>query len=102
MRDKRDVLSNWELVKKIGNGFMIVCAVVGVIFVMWVRSDIGPSDGCSEKYAHSACVPYEGNEGSPESVTCAEVGATDFKSLDDDPYHLDADGDGIACETPEG
>ena len=52
-------------------------------------------DGCSDSYDSSACVPpYTG----VDNVNCSDLTDTNFASVGNDPYNLDADGDGIACE----
>jgi hypothetical protein len=54
----------------------------------------GSNDGvaCSSDY-EGACVP----EGVTD-VDCAEINARGFRSVGSDPYNLDSNGDGIACE----
>lgn len=61
--------------------------------------DIEPADdepagggGCHSSY--SGCVPDEGYD-----VDCGELGDTDIDVYGDDEYGLDADGDGIGCES---
>ena len=49
-------------------------------------------DDCSPDYL-GACVPT-GDSG----LSCSDLDATDFDSIGDDPYRLDPDGDGLACE----
>lgn len=51
------------------------------------------SDGCSPEYA-GACVPDDAGD-----VNCTDLYDTDFDSVGSDPYGLDRDGDGIACES---
>ena len=48
---------------------------------------------CSLDYL-GACVPTDDPE-----LGCADLRDEDFDSIGDDPYDLDPDGDGIACET---
>jgi hypothetical protein len=52
-------------------------------------------DGCSDSYAGACVDPYTGTD----DVNCADVTETGFDSIGDDPYRLDSDGDGIACES---
>ena len=47
-----------------------------------------------DNYA-GACVPT-GND----DVNCADVQETDIHVVGKDPYGLDGDGDGTACESP--
>ena len=49
---------------------------------------------CSSDYA-DACIPAD----SPEIVSCRDITERDFQSVGDDPYALDPDGDGTACES---
>jgi hypothetical protein len=49
--------------------------------------------GCSTEYA-GACVPADAGD-----VDCTELADSDFDSIGSDPYRLDADGDGVACES---
>jgi hypothetical protein len=51
------------------------------------------SDGCDSNY-EGACVPTDQGD-----VDCGDLGETDFDSVGDDPDSLDADGDGVACES---
>lgn len=52
-----------------------------------------PAGECSPEYS-GACVPMNiGN------VNCPDVAAQDFRSVGSDPYGLDGDTDGIACES---
>ena len=54
----------------------------------------GSADGnCSSEY-EGACVPADVGD-----VDCGELSDTDFSSVGSDPYRLDADSDGIACES---
>jgi hypothetical protein len=56
--------------------------------------DPGSSDaGCSDEY-EGACVPADAYD-----VDCGELADSDFDSVGSDPYGLDADGDGVACES---
>jgi hypothetical protein len=43
---------------------------------------------------YSVCIPPDVGD-----VDCGELGATDIRVSGDDPYGLDADGDGIGCES---
>ena len=43
---------------------------------------------------YSVCIPPDVGD-----VDCGELGATDIQVTGDDPYGLDADGDGIGCES---
>lgn len=52
-------------------------------------------DGCSDSYEPECIEPSDGSS----SVDCAEIGEEDFSSLGADPYGLDPDGDGVACES---
>jgi hypothetical protein len=49
---------------------------------------------CDPNYK-GACVPTGHGD-----VNCADVHATDIQVVGKDPYGLDGDGDGIACESP--
>jgi hypothetical protein len=49
--------------------------------------------GCSDEYV-GACVPADAYD-----VDCGELVDSDFDSVGSDPYGLDADGDGVACES---
>ena len=51
--------------------------------------------GCHPSY-RGACIPPRAD------VDCTEISARDFEVVGDDPYGLDADGDGIACESGGG
>ncbi len=55
-------------------------------------TDAGKS--CSSDYV-DACIPAD----SPEIVTCRDIPERDFPSVGDDPYALDPDDDGTACES---
>jgi hypothetical protein len=57
--------------------------------------DDADGDGCSDSYDGACVKPYEGSD----DVNCSDVEETDFDSLADDPYGLDRDADGIACES---
>lgn len=48
---------------------------------------------CDPNYA-GACVPVA----SGDAVNCADVQGSNFAVVGDDPYRLDEDGDGVACE----
>jgi hypothetical protein len=50
-------------------------------------------EGCSPEYS-GACVPDDAGD-----VDCTELADSDFDSVGSDPYGLDADGDGVACES---
>ncbi|HEX5376571.1 MAG TPA: hypothetical protein VFW48_10495 [Solirubrobacterales bacterium] len=53
----------------------------------------GTDDGrCSPDY-EGACVPVD-----VPDVDCAELPVHGFRSVGGDPYELDTDGDGVACE----
>lgn len=52
----------------------------------------GSTSDCSTDY-DGACVPTD-----KPDVTCADVTARNFEAVSD-PYGLDPDGDGVACET---
>jgi len=47
---------------------------------------------CNPNYS-GACLPLSGD------VDCGEISARDFDSIGSDPFRLDGDGDGIACES---
>ncbi|MFL5913433.1 MAG: hypothetical protein ACJ768_23050 [Gaiellaceae bacterium] len=55
-------------------------------------SDSGGS-GCDQNYT-GACVPTDQGD-----VDCGDIAETDFNSVGSDPDRLDADNDGIACES---
>ncbi len=48
---------------------------------------------CSSEY-EGACVPTDQGD-----VDCTELPDSDFQSVGSDPYGLDRDGDGVACES---
>jgi resuscitation-promoting factor RpfB len=56
-------------------------------------SDDSDGDGCSSEYV-GACVPDDAGD-----VNCTDLAESDFDSVGSDPYGLDRDGDGIACES---
>jgi hypothetical protein len=56
-------------------------------------ADLGDGSGCSDEYA-GACIPADAGD-----VDCTELTDSDFASVGSDPYGLDADGDGVACES---
>jgi resuscitation-promoting factor RpfB len=56
-------------------------------------TDLDAGDGCSPEY-QGACVPDGAGD-----VNCTDLSDTDFDSVGSDPYGLDRDGDGIACES---
>lgn len=56
--------------------------------------DDADHDGCSDSYEPECIEPFDG----ANAVTCAEIGEEDFSSIGADPYGLDPDGDGVACE----
>ena len=43
---------------------------------------------------HSVCIAPDVGD-----VDCGELGATDIRVSGDDPHGLDADGEGIGCES---
>jgi hypothetical protein len=51
------------------------------------------ADDCSAEYS-GACIPADAGD-----VDCTELADSDFASVGSDPYRLDADGDGVACES---
>lgn len=55
--------------------------------------DDSGSAGCSPEYT-GACVPDDGYD-----VDCSDLAESDFSSVGSDPDGLDADGDGVACES---
>jgi hypothetical protein len=52
-------------------------------------------DGCSDSYKDACVPPYSG----VDDVKCDDIPEADFRSVRDDPYRLDREGDGIACES---
>ena len=52
-------------------------------------------DGCSDSYEPECLPPSDGST----AVSCAELGDEDFSSIGSDPYSLDPDRDGVACES---
>ncbi len=58
-------------------------------------ADDDDGDGCSDAYVGPCVDPADGTN----EVNCTEVGDTDFNSVAADPYGLDPDGDGLACES---
>jgi predicted nucleic acid-binding Zn ribbon protein len=58
-------------------------------------ADDADGDDCSDSYDGACVAPYTGED----DVNCDDVTETDFDSVADDPYELDADGDGTACES---
>ncbi|MFN8108323.1 MAG: hypothetical protein U0Y82_00480 [Thermoleophilia bacterium] len=79
-----------------GNGFKI--AREGVITLPPRASAGGGSTGpttstrCNPNYS-GACLPLN------HDVNCGDISARDFRVVGVDVDHLDADGDGIACES---
>jgi hypothetical protein len=59
------------------------------------RDDDTDGDGCSDSYDGACLDPSDGLN----DLDCTEIADTDFESVGDDPYGLDADSDGIACES---
>ena len=57
--------------------------------------DDADGDGCSDSYDGACLDPSEGDN----EVHCTEIGEQDFNSIGDDPYGLDPDLDGAACES---
>ena len=57
-------------------------------------NDDADTDGCSDSYSGACLDPSDG----ANQLTCADVGEDGFGSIGDDPYGLDPDSDGIACE----
>jgi hypothetical protein len=51
-----------------------------------------PSSNCNSNYG-GVCLPLTGD------VDCSEIAAHDFPVIGSDPFRLDGDGDGIACES---
>lgn len=51
------------------------------------------AEDCSPDYL-GACIPTD-----DPGLGCADLDEREFDSIGDDPYGLDPDGDGIACET---
>lgn len=58
----------------------------------FVTTSTIPAGGCSPAYS-GACVPA-----GEQQVSCSQIPDRDFSSVADDPYALDPDEDGIACE----
>ena len=58
--------------------------------------DDADADGCSDSYDGACLEPSDASGG----VDCTEIAEQDFSSIGDDPYGLDPDLDGIACESP--
>ena len=54
----------------------------------------GYSRACSPEYTY-VCIHQ-----TKEDWNCDELSEWDFKSVGTDPYRLDPDSDGIACESP--
>lgn len=52
-------------------------------------------EDCHDDYL-GACVPRDADA---DDVSCGQIPDRDFDSIGDDPYGLDPDGDGVACET---
>jgi hypothetical protein len=57
--------------------------------------DDSDGDGCSDSYEGACLDPYDGYD----NADCYSIPETDFDSVGSDPYDLDRDGDGIACES---
>jgi len=53
----------------------------------------GAGSGCDLNYV-GACVPNDGSD-----YNCSDISETDFESVGSDPDGLDADNDGVACES---
>jgi hypothetical protein len=53
----------------------------------------GGGDNCSPEYT-GACIPANADD-----VDCGDVDADNFQSVGSDPYILDLDSDGVACES---
>jgi hypothetical protein len=53
----------------------------------------GVGSGCDPNYV-GACVPNDGAD-----YNCSDISETDFESVGSDPDGLDADNDGVACES---
>ena len=49
--------------------------------------------GCDPNYTGACVPPY------PPDVDCRDIGVKNFRSIGSDPHRLDADKDGIACES---
>ena len=79
---------------------LVACAALAVAWNSEGGSTATGGDGsaaasnCDPNYA-GACVPT-GND----DVNCADVQETDIHVVGKDPYGLDGDGDGTACESP--
>jgi hypothetical protein len=58
-------------------------------------NDDEDEDGCSDSYEGACLDPSDDYN----DVDCGEIYDTDFDSIGDDPYGLDRDVDGVACES---
>ena len=58
-------------------------------------NDDADKDSCSDSYAPVCLEPFDGYR----TLTCSEVRRKDFSSIGEDPYALDPDGNGVACES---
>lgn len=54
---------------------------------------VAPASNCNPAYS-GACIPNV-----PYDLDCPEIAATDFSSVGSDPYGLDGNNDGVACES---
>jgi hypothetical protein len=61
------------------------------------ENDDADGDSCSDSYEPACLDPSDGYN----DLSCREAGDTDFSSIGDDPYGLDPDQDGVACESTE-
>jgi hypothetical protein len=66
-------------------------AVAGVVWLAVAGLD-DSENSCSPEY-EGACIPAD-----VADVDCSELKVRGFRSVGEDPYRLDANGDGIACE----
>lgn len=57
--------------------------------------DDADGDGCSDSYDGACLDPSDGSN----DVTCTELDDQDFNSIGGDPYGLDRDLNGVACES---
>jgi hypothetical protein len=62
------------------------------VWVKYVSPPTPEQEGCNANYS-GACIPL-----GIEDIDCGAIGQTNFKVVGSDPYGLDTDNDGIACE----
>jgi len=71
-------------------------ATFGRAFVPFVAGGSRPAGECEPSYP-TVCLPPP-----PPDLDCSEIPYTDFAAVPPDAHHLDADEDGIACESSAG